>query len=92
MEAVMPGLRTTAVEDLLGDILTPKRFSSGSSVICDCCRQRRPAGEFDVDGCGICIGCLESDVLLVELKGSLSKVREDHPLQQNRPVVTRGRT
>lgn len=88
----MPEPAEHTVANPFAEILIPKRFSSGNSVICDCCRQRRPASEFDADGCGICIGCLESDTLLVEVDASLKADRVRHPLQQIRPVITRGRT
>lgn len=64
----MPEPAAHAVENLLIEILAPARASCRGTVICDCCRQRKAASEFDDDGCGICLSCLDSDEILVELE------------------------
>jgi len=42
------------------EIIPPLRV--GARLRCECCGERKPAGEFEEDCFGICLACLESDV------------------------------
>lgn len=42
------------------EILPPEPRSDAAAILCDCCRQKKPAFCFDEDCCGLCIDCLES--------------------------------
>jgi hypothetical protein len=64
----MPEPTAHPVKNLLIEILAPPRSSCRGTVICDCCRQWKLTSEFDDDGCGICLSCLDSDDILVELE------------------------
>jgi len=67
----MPGSSARAVEHLIMEILEPVRRSSRRALVCECCRLPREATDFDKDGCGICLTCLESDDILVTLEVEL---------------------
>jgi hypothetical protein len=67
----MPGPSEHAIEHLVIEVLAPIRRKPSSSIVCDCCRIPREAGDFDQDGCGICVICLECDDVLVELETEL---------------------
>jgi len=58
---------TIAVIETVIEILPPRPALGGKIVICDCCRQRRYACEFDEDACGICSECLDSDAMPMDL-------------------------
>ncbi len=64
----MPGPSARAVEHLLMEILVPVRRPCRKTVVCDCCRLPREATDFDEDGCGICLTCLESDDIVVMME------------------------
>ncbi|EUB98043.1 hypothetical protein PMI07_006357 [Rhizobium sp. CF080] len=64
----MPGLAVDPTENYKIEILGLRRSSSCGTIVCDCCRERKYAAEFDEDSFGICIDCLACDALLVELK------------------------
>lgn len=56
-----------AVQNQVVQVLAPARLSRRATVLCECCRERKSARDFDMDGCGICNSCLECDTLLVQL-------------------------
>lgn len=45
------------------EFIVPARMTSLNSAVCDCCRRRKAACEFDDDSFGICEDCLCSDSL-----------------------------
>ena len=66
----MPEPSAHAVDRISMEILPPVRRPSSRSAICECCRQPREASDFDQDGCGICVNCLECDDILVDLRAA----------------------
>ncbi|WJH38702.1 hypothetical protein N7E02_04830 (plasmid) [Aliirhizobium terrae] len=40
------------------ELLPPERMCEDETVVCVCCRHRRPKSAMDEDGCGICDECL----------------------------------
>lgn len=69
----MPGPSARAVEHLFMEILAPVRRSSRRALVCECCRLPREATDFDEDGCGICLTCLECDDIIVTLEAELMR-------------------
>lgn len=63
----MPRPAVKAMENQIIEILTPVRTACRETVICDCCRERKSTSDFDLDGCGICINCIECDELLIDI-------------------------
>lgn len=48
------------------EILPPDPALLAPLMLCDCCRQQKPACRFEEDSCGLCMDCLECDSWLVE--------------------------
>ncbi|MBX5273309.1 hypothetical protein HJB99_32515 [Rhizobium sp. NLR17b] len=63
----MAGPAERAPETVPVEIIAPTRLSCRGTVICDCCRQMKSNDDFDEDALGICLECLGTDVLLVDL-------------------------
>ncbi|MBY3144080.1 hypothetical protein HFO63_00455 [Rhizobium laguerreae] len=74
----MPEPAAHAFETPLPEMLTPTRSRCGQ-IVCDCCRKRKNASDFDEDGFGICTDCLGADVLLVELDAGVRTDRSTPP-------------
>lgn len=49
--------------DSVVEFIVPTRMTSLNSAVCDCCRMRKAAREFDDDSFGICEDCLCGDSL-----------------------------
>ena len=50
-----------ASKALLIEIIPPEKTSMDRIMMCDCCRERKFASQFDQDCCGICIDCIDAD-------------------------------
>ena len=48
---------------LIIEIIPPKKTLMDATKVCDCCRQRKFASQFDQDCCGICVECIDADPL-----------------------------
>jgi hypothetical protein len=81
----MPRPAAKASENHTIEILEPTRSTCRETIICDCCRQRKTASDFDLDGCGICMSCVECDDLLVDIscgfQESGATIDDDHLLE-----------
>ncbi|MDB5556413.1 MAG: hypothetical protein JWL86_6397 [Rhizobium sp.] len=49
-----------------GEILPPGHTEGSTGVICEFCRTKKPARDFDDDAMGICASCLEADILIAD--------------------------
>ncbi|MDH7792534.1 hypothetical protein QBD00_003453 [Ochrobactrum sp. AN78] len=61
MAMAQPACQDEALEI---EILLPNPRLDATALLCDCCRQKKPAYCFEEDSCGLCMDCLESDNLL----------------------------
>ena len=47
------------------EIIPPENRPFAGRLVCDCCRQRKPADAFDRDAFGICDDCICSDAFAI---------------------------
>jgi hypothetical protein len=86
-EVTMPDPAKHAEENLLVEILAPTRFSCRGTVVCDCCRQWKSKDEFDEDAFGICVECLGTDAILIDVLGFGTTSKEPARSRQRSGVL-----
>jgi len=80
--------RSACQDDALEiEILPPDPALRAPFMLCDCCRQQKPAGCFDEDSCGLCMDCLECDSWLVESDPAHSRHSQEIPGPATSPSV-----